>query len=73
MAAIARGDYLQRPESGIRGTGYVIKSLEAALWSVARSHDFRDAVRFAANLIADDAYPYTFPSGIKFERLSHAM
>jgi carbon-monoxide dehydrogenase large subunit len=23
------------------------------------------------NLIADDAYPYTFPSGIKFERLSH--
>ena len=23
------------------------------------------------NLIADDAYPYTFPSGIKFEKLSH--
>ncbi|MEK9896059.1 MAG: molybdopterin cofactor-binding domain-containing protein, partial [Burkholderiaceae bacterium] len=23
------------------------------------------------NLIADDAYPYTFPSGIKFEQLSH--
>jgi carbon-monoxide dehydrogenase large subunit len=23
------------------------------------------------NLIADDAYPYTFPSGLKFERLSH--
>jgi carbon-monoxide dehydrogenase large subunit len=23
------------------------------------------------NLIPDDAYPYTFPSGIKFERLSH--
>ncbi len=23
------------------------------------------------NLIADDAYPYTFPSGIKFEALSH--
>src|SRR3954463_2588682 len=23
------------------------------------------------NLIADDAYPYTFPTGIKFERLSH--
>src|SRR5439155_19991657 len=22
-------------------------------------------------LIADDAYPYTFPSGIKFEKLSH--
>ena len=25
------------------------------------------------NLIADDAYPYTFPSGIKFEKLSHHM
>ena len=23
------------------------------------------------NLIADDAYPYSFPSGIKFEKLSH--
>jgi carbon-monoxide dehydrogenase large subunit len=23
------------------------------------------------NLIGDDAYPYTFPSGIKFEKLSH--
>ncbi len=23
------------------------------------------------NLIADDAYPYTFPSGLKFEQLSH--
>ena len=23
------------------------------------------------NLIPDDAYPYTFPSGIKFEQLSH--
>ncbi len=23
------------------------------------------------NLITDDAYPYTFPSGIKFEKLSH--
>ena len=23
------------------------------------------------NLIPDDAYPYTFPSGLKFERLSH--
>ena len=23
------------------------------------------------NLISDDAYPYTFPSGVKFEKLSH--
>ena len=37
----------------IRSSGYVVHSLEAALWSVARSHDFRDAVRFAANLGED--------------------
>ena len=31
-----------------------------------------DAAEFRRrNLIADDAYPYTFPSGIKFEKLSH--
>jgi carbon-monoxide dehydrogenase large subunit len=31
-----------------------------------------DPVEFRRrNLIPDDAYPYTFPSGIKFEKLSH--
>src|SRR5687768_8582318 len=31
-----------------------------------------DPVQFRRrNLIPDDAYPYTFPSGIKFEKLSH--
>ncbi|HEX7218861.1 MAG TPA: xanthine dehydrogenase family protein molybdopterin-binding subunit [Burkholderiales bacterium] len=31
-----------------------------------------DAAEFRRkNLIPDDAYPYTFPSGIKFEKLSH--
>jgi CO/xanthine dehydrogenase Mo-binding subunit len=31
-----------------------------------------DAAEFRRkNLIADNAYPYTFPSGIKFEQLSH--
>ncbi len=31
-----------------------------------------DAAEFRRkNLIPDDAYPYTFPSGLKFERLSH--
>ena len=54
VAAIARGDYLQRPESGIRGTGYVIESLEAALWCFARSGSFEEAVLRAANL-GDDA------------------
>ncbi|WP_419842220.1 ADP-ribosylglycohydrolase family protein [Candidatus Poriferisodalis sp.] len=38
----------------IRSSGYVVDTLEAALWSVARTADFRSAVLLAANL-ADDA------------------
>lgn len=54
VTAIARGDYMQRPESGIRGTGYAIESLEAALWCFAHSGSFEEAVLRAANL-GDDA------------------
>lgn len=39
---------------GIRGTGYVVDSLEAALWAVWSATDYRDAVLRAANL-GDDA------------------
>ncbi len=38
----------------IRGTGYVVDSLGAALWATDRSHDFRSAVLAAVNL-GDDA------------------
>ena len=38
---------------GIRSSGYVVDTLEAALWSVARTGNFRNAVLLAANL-ADD-------------------
>ena len=38
----------------IRGTGYVVESLEAALWAFYKSTDFREAVLLAANL-GDDA------------------
>ena len=31
---IASGDYLNKPESGIQGSGYVVKSLQAALAAV---------------------------------------
>ena len=34
--AIARGDYRAKPEETIRGSGYVVQSLEAALWAFAR-------------------------------------
>jgi len=51
---VANGSFrrLQPPE--IRGSGYVVKSLEAALWAVHDAQDFREAVLRAVNL-GDDA------------------
>jgi ADP-ribosyl-[dinitrogen reductase] hydrolase len=54
VSAIARGEYRHRSATDIRGTGYVIASLEAALWCFARSDSYEDAVLLAANL-GDDA------------------
>lgn len=54
IAAIARGSWRTKSPPEIRGTGYVVAALEAALWSVAGADDFADAVLRAANL-GDDA------------------
>lgn len=51
---IARGGYRTRDQAAIEGSGYVIKSLEAALWSFATTESFEDAILRAANL-GDDA------------------
>ena len=52
--AIARGSWIDRQPPAIRGTGYCVDALEAALWAVAGAADFREAVLRAANL-GDDA------------------
>lgn len=54
VAAIAAGSYLSKEAAGIRGSGYVVACLEAALWCFHRAGSFRDAVLMAANL-GDDA------------------
>jgi ADP-ribosyl-[dinitrogen reductase] hydrolase len=54
VQALARGDYLQKTEDAIFGTGYVISSLEAALWCFHHTDNFADAILKAANL-GDDA------------------
>ena len=54
IAVIARGDYTSKSESEIQGTGYVVESLEAALWCFASTDTFEAAVLRAANL-GDDA------------------
>ena len=51
---IAYGAWMTKPESSIRGSGYCIESLEAALWCFHRGTDFRDCVLRAVNL-GDDA------------------
>jgi ADP-ribosyl-[dinitrogen reductase] hydrolase len=50
ITAIARGEYLPLSERDVRGSGYVVESLEAALWCFAHTDDYPSAVLRAANL-----------------------
>ena len=54
VARILSGSWRGLARQKISSSGYVIDTMEAALWSVARTSDFRGAVLLAANL-ADDA------------------
>ena len=54
VASLVAGRWRGRRRNDIRSSGYVVHTLEAALWSVARTGNFRNAVLLAANL-ADDA------------------
>lgn len=54
LKKIAAGAFLKKSELDIRGTGYVVNSLEAALWCFWTTDDFKQAILQAANL-GDDA------------------
>ncbi|MEE4277330.1 MAG: ADP-ribosylglycohydrolase family protein, partial [Halieaceae bacterium] len=54
IATIANGSFKDRQPPEIRGTGYVVDSIEAALWAFWRTDSFRDGALAAANL-GDDA------------------
>jgi len=54
LREVADAGYASLPEEAIRGSGYVVDSLEAALWCFATTESYRDAVLRAANL-GDDA------------------
>jgi ADP-ribosylglycohydrolase len=54
VARIRQGSFLHREPPQVRGGGYVIASLEAALWAFARSGSFEEGVLLAVNL-GDDA------------------
>lgn len=51
---IASGSFKSKEPPEIIGSGYVVKSLEAALWAFHHSTDFRDGCLLAVNL-GDDA------------------
>lgn len=53
IGKIAAGSWRGKPRQQIRASGYVAHSLEASLWSVARSGTFAEAVLLAANLGED--------------------
>jgi len=51
---IANGEYRNKSIEDIRGSGYVVESLEAALWCFVQTDTFEAAILKAANL-GDDA------------------
>jgi len=53
LRAISKGEYRFKDESEIFGVGYVVPSLEAALWCFYRTDNFRDAILMATNLGKD--------------------
>ncbi len=52
--AVATGSFKHKEPPDIRGEGYVVRALEAALWAFHKSTDFRDGALRAVNL-GDDA------------------
>jgi ADP-ribosyl-[dinitrogen reductase] hydrolase len=54
VRALAAANHAAKSAEQIRGSGYVVDSLEAALWCHARHDNFREAVLEAVNL-GDDA------------------
>ncbi|WP_198402362.1 ADP-ribosylglycohydrolase family protein [Rhodobacter sp. CZR27] len=53
IASIMAGSWRGKQRKAIRASGYVAHSLEASLWSVARTGSFAEAVLLAANLGED--------------------
>ena len=50
---VARGSFLDNEPPEIKGTGYVVESLEAALWAFSRSTSFEEGCIRAVNLAHD--------------------
>jgi ADP-ribosylglycohydrolase len=53
IAAIAAGSFRTKEPPAIRGSGYVVHCLEAALWAFHKTDTFRDGALLAVNLGED--------------------
>lgn len=54
VAQVAQGSFKHKEPPEIKGTGYVVESMEAALWAFHKSTSFDDGLLLAVNL-GDDA------------------
>ena len=54
IARVAAGSFREKSPTEIKGTGYVVESLEAALWAFESTENFDDGALAAVNL-GDDA------------------
>jgi len=54
ITEIAKGSYKRKEPPKIKGSGYVVDSLEAALWAFYKTESFREGALLAVNL-GDDA------------------
>jgi ADP-ribosyl-[dinitrogen reductase] hydrolase len=54
IGEVVGGSFHKREPPEIKGSGYVVRSLEAALWAFASSETFEEGCLLAANL-GDDA------------------
>ncbi|MGH1573133.1 ADP-ribosylglycohydrolase family protein [Methylobacterium sp. P31] len=50
VQAVMNGTWREKARSEIRSSGYVLHTLEAAMWAVSETTSFRDAVLLAVNL-----------------------
>lgn len=53
IAEIAAGSFRRKEPPEIQGTGFVVRSLEAALWALDRSNSFAEGALLAVNLGED--------------------
>jgi ADP-ribosyl-[dinitrogen reductase] hydrolase len=54
IQAISEGSYRAKTRDQIKGSGWVVESLEAALWAFWQGESFEEAILLAVNL-GDDA------------------